>query len=104
MSKEIKIQEFRVGLTPANVKRDYVAAGHKVYIEKDAGAAIGLLIKCINKRVQLLLIKLNYSLSEMIIKVKEPIACEYDYFHEGTNFIYISPFSCGQRINRYATC
>ena len=34
--KEIKNNEFRVGLTPDNVK-SYVNAGHEVYIEKDAG-------------------------------------------------------------------
>ena len=34
--KEIKNNEFRVGLTPDNVK-SYVAAGHHVYIEMGAG-------------------------------------------------------------------
>ena len=33
--KEIKNNEFRVGLTPDNVK-SYVAAGHHVYIEMGA--------------------------------------------------------------------
>lgn len=34
--KEIKNNEFRVGMTPDNVK-SYVNAGHDVYIEKGAG-------------------------------------------------------------------
>lgn len=34
--KEIKNNEFRVGMTPDNVK-NYVRAGHEVYIERDAG-------------------------------------------------------------------
>ena len=34
--KEIKNNEFRVGLTPDNVK-NYVNAGHEVFIERDAG-------------------------------------------------------------------
>ena len=34
--KEIKNNEFRVGLTPDNVKA-YVARGHHVYMEKGAG-------------------------------------------------------------------
>ena len=38
--KEIKNNEFRVGLTPDNV-RAYVAAGHEVYVEKGAGAGAG---------------------------------------------------------------
>ena len=38
--REIKKQEYRVGLTPGNVK-DYIHAGHEVYIEKDAGVGSG---------------------------------------------------------------
>ena len=38
--KEIKNNEFRVGLTPDNV-RAYIAAGHHVYIEKGAGIGSG---------------------------------------------------------------
>jgi len=38
--KEIKAQEYRVGLTPGAV-REYVAAGHSVVVETGAGAGIG---------------------------------------------------------------
>ena len=38
--KEIKNNEYRVGLTPDNVKA-YVAAGHHVYMEKGAGIGSG---------------------------------------------------------------
>ena len=38
--KEIKNNEFRVGLTPDNVK-NYVNAGHEVFIERDAGTGSG---------------------------------------------------------------
>jgi len=38
--REIKNNEFRVGLTPDNVK-SYVAAGHQVLIEKGAGLGSG---------------------------------------------------------------
>ena len=38
--REIKNNEFRVGLTPDNVKA-YVAAGHEVFIEKGAGIGSG---------------------------------------------------------------
>ncbi len=38
--KEIKTHEYRVGLTPGAV-REYVAAGHGVLIEANAGAGIG---------------------------------------------------------------
>ena len=38
--KEIKNNEFRVGMTPDNV-RAYTAAGHEVYIERGAGLGSG---------------------------------------------------------------
>ncbi len=38
--KEIKNNEFRVGLTPDNVKA-YIAHGHEVLIEKGAGLGSG---------------------------------------------------------------
>lgn len=37
--KEIKSQEYRVGLTPASV-RELTAHGHAVVVEHDAGAGI----------------------------------------------------------------
>lgn len=38
--KEIKNQEYRVGLTPENVKV-YVEKGHKVLVQAEAGAGSG---------------------------------------------------------------
>src|SRR6516164_10751554 len=38
--KEIKVEEYRVGLTPASV-REYVARGHDVVVEQGAGSGIG---------------------------------------------------------------
>lgn len=83
-AKEIKNHEFRVGMTPDNVK-SYVNAGHEVYIEKGAGigsgfsdeeyAASGAEILDTAKEV--------WDISEMMIKVKEPLEEEYQYFHEG---------------------
>ncbi len=40
--KEIKNNEFRVGMTPDNVK-SYVNAGHDVYIEKRSRRRIRIL-------------------------------------------------------------
>lgn len=81
--KEIKDHEFRVGLTPNDVY-EYVLNGHKVYIEKDAGASINFYdedyIKAGAKVVDK---KELFEKAEMIVKVKEPIECEYEYFREG---------------------
>ena len=38
--KEIKNHEYRVGLTTGAV-REYVAHGHEVFVETNAGAGIG---------------------------------------------------------------
>ena len=38
--KEIKVEEYRVGLTPASV-REYVTRGHDVIVEQGAGLGIG---------------------------------------------------------------
>lgn len=40
--REIKKFEYRVGLTPDNVK-SYVNAGHQVYIERNAGVGSGFM-------------------------------------------------------------
>ncbi len=81
--KEIKQHEYRVGLTPSDVK-SYVARGHHVMIQKDAGAAAGFEdesyenagAKIIADRKQI------FDHSEMIVKVKEPLPEEFDLFHE----------------------
>ena len=39
--KEIKNNEFRVGLVPASV-RELVNQGHEVYVETSAGIGIGM--------------------------------------------------------------
>ncbi|KMK52324.1 alanine dehydrogenase [[Actinobacillus] muris] len=80
--KEVKVQEYRVGLTPANVQ-SYVEAGHKVYIEHGAGAEIGFSDEAYQQAGAEMTDKATlFAKSEMIIKVKEPIECEYDYFRE----------------------
>lgn len=81
--KEIKNNEFRVGITPDNVKR-YTNAGHVVYIEKGAGEgscftdeeykAAGAVLTDTAKEV--------WDACEMMIKVKEPLEEEYKYFHK----------------------
>lgn len=71
--KEIKPQEFRVGLTP-NAVRELTLNNHEVYIEKDAGLGSGFSdehyrdvgAKILSTAEEL------FDISEMIIKVKEP--------------------------------
>ncbi|MDD5728177.1 MAG: alanine dehydrogenase [Victivallales bacterium] len=82
--KEIKKEEYRVGLTPVSAG-EYIAHGHKVMVESGAGLGSGFSDReyeangcvIINSRKQL------FDESEMIIKVKEPLPEEYGFFHPG---------------------
>ncbi len=81
--KEIKNNEFRVGMTPMNVN-DYVKAGHKVLIESSAGVGSGFAdIEYINAGAQIHdSAKAVWDGCEMMIKVKEPLPSEYQYFRK----------------------
>ena len=82
--KEIKNNEFRVGLTPDNVK-SYVNAGHTVYIEKGAGVGSGFSDEEYAHNGAILVndAKEVWDTVEMMVKVKEPLEEEFPYFHEG---------------------
>ena len=71
--KEIKAQEFRVGMTPAGV-RELVSAGHAVLIESGAGTAIGLSDDLYRNAGATLAENAEqvFAESDMIVKVKEP--------------------------------
>ena len=82
--KELKNNEFRVGLTPDNVKA-YVAAGHHVYMEKGAGVGSGFSDnEYVDAGASLIDNAADvWNLVDMIIKVKEPLEEEYELFHDG---------------------
>ena len=82
--KEIKNNEFRVGLTPDNVKA-YVAAGHHVYMEAGAGLGSGFQdTEYVQAGASLLDNAADiWQLVDMMIKVKEPLPEEYPLFREG---------------------
>ena len=77
--KEIKNNENRVALTPAGVTelRKY---NHTVYVQVNAGESSGFEDEeyIAAGAIMLPTIEDVYSISEMIMKVKEPIAAEYD--------------------------
>lgn len=82
--KEIKNQEYRVGLTPDNVKA-YLNAGHQVYVEKGAGIGSSFADEQYEKAGAILLDRAKevWDTVDMIVKVKEPLHEEYQYFREG---------------------
>ena len=81
--KEIKHNEYRVGLTPNNV-REYVNNGHQLFVQAGAGSgsslpdedyvAAGATILATAKEV--------WETCDMIVKVKEPLADEYPLMRE----------------------
>lgn len=82
--KEIKNNENRVALTPASAL-SLIKAGHKVIIEAGAGAGSGFEDDSymeVGATIEANVEKL-WSSSDMIMKVKEPIASEYKYFRKG---------------------
>jgi alanine dehydrogenase len=84
LAREIKKEEYRVGLTPTSAK-EYVDHGHRVLVERGAGAGTGFAdaeykhcgCEIVADRRKL------FADAEMIVKVKEPLAEEFDLFHEG---------------------
>lgn len=77
--KEIKNNENRVALTPAGVA-EFKKHGHTVYVQSTAGEGSGFNDDEYTKAGATLLptIEEIYGIAEMIIKVKEPIASEYN--------------------------
>jgi len=77
--KEIKNNENRIGLTPASVQ-EYVKRGHTVYVQSGGGLGSGFTDEMYQQAGAKMLPTIEdvYATAEMIIKVKEPIAPEYD--------------------------
>ena len=83
-TRELKNNEFRVGLTPDGVSA-LITAGHKVYMEKDAGKAAGFLdadYKAAGAQIKKTA-KEVFDIADMIVKVKELEPEEYGLVHEG---------------------
>jgi alanine dehydrogenase len=82
--KEIKNNENRVALTPAGVV-SFLNAGHKVLIEKDAGIGSGFTNDDYAKAGAEILegAEQVWTKADMIMKVKEPLSSEYNYFRQG---------------------
>ncbi len=75
--KEIKVHEYRVGLTPESAA-ELVRAGHEVFLETKAGEGIGAPDGVYEKVGVKVLPNADavFAESEMIVKVKEPQAIE----------------------------
>ena len=80
---EIKHNEYRVGLTPSNVK-DYIGHGHEVFVQ--AGAGVGSSLpdaeyKDAGAKILATAAEV-WGTCDMVVKVKEPLADEYPLMRE----------------------
>ena len=93
--KEIKPQEFRVGMTP-NATAEAVLRGHSVVIEKGAGLGTGFADSDYETAGATMLDTAAeiFATADMIVKVKEPQAAERKMLREGQllfTYLHLAP-------------
>ena len=82
LPKEIKDQEFRVGLTPASVQT-LSQRGHQVIVQEDAGIGAGFTNRDYAAAGATLVSNPSVAWDQdMVVKVKEPQPSEYGYFRD----------------------
>ncbi len=93
--KEVKNQEYRVGLTPFSV-HELVSNGHEVIVEHDAGAGIGFddaAYQGVGARIAGSAADV-WSEADMIVKVKEPQVSEFSLIQKGQvlfTYLHLAP-------------
>jgi alanine dehydrogenase len=90
VAREIKPQEYRVALTPAGA-RELVQRGHEVLVEAGAGVGSAFPDDAYGRAgASLVSVDEVWNRSELLLKVKEPIAAEYERLRPGlTLFTYL---------------
>jgi alanine dehydrogenase len=95
LPKEIKDNEYRVGLVPAGV-RALTDAGHTTFVERSAGAGSGFDDELYERAGATILDTADevWQRADMVVKVKEPIAPEYPRMREGQllfTYLHLAP-------------
>lgn len=81
--KEVKVLENRVAITPAGV-RMLTNTGHELFVEQNAGRQSGFFDELYEQAGATIVGTAKEAWDvEMVLKVKEPIQEEYQYFREG---------------------
>jgi alanine dehydrogenase len=93
--KEIKTDEYRVGLVPSAV-RELAARGHRVLIEQGAGAGAGIANAAFEAAGAEIVATADqvFARAELIVKVKEPLAAERDMLRRGQilfTYLHLAP-------------
>ncbi|MBS0336449.1 MAG: alanine dehydrogenase [Proteobacteria bacterium] len=93
--KEIKVHEYRVGLTPESVRR-LAALGHQVIVETNAGAGIGASdadYAAAGAKIAATAADV-FARAELVVKVKEPLAPERAMLRPGQalfTYLHLAP-------------
>src|SRR4029078_10261369 len=95
LPKEIKDNEYRVGLTPAGV-RALKDGGHDIRVETNAGAGSGFEDSLYERAGATMISTADeiWATADLIVKVKEPIAPEYPRMREGQllfTYVHLAP-------------
>ncbi|HUF05436.1 MAG TPA: alanine dehydrogenase [Aridibacter sp.] len=95
LPKEIKDNEYRVGLVPAGV-RALTDAGHEVFVERHAGQGSGFEDEAYVSAGAKILESADdvWAEGDMVVKVKEPIAPEYTRMRDGQvlfTYLHLAP-------------
>lgn len=93
--KEVKVHEYRVGLTPASV-RELVAQGRQVLVEAGAGAAIGFTDDAYRAAGAEIApdAATVFARAELVVKVKEPQPPEWRQLRAGQvlfTYLHLAP-------------
>lgn len=93
--KEVKTEEYRVGLTPSSAY-EFVSHGHHVIVEHDAGMGIGFDDEAYRQAGAEIgaTAKAVWEKADMIVKVKEPQASEFPYLRENLvlfTYLHLAP-------------
>ncbi len=92
--KEIKVEEFRVGLTPVGA-RELVRDGHTVMVESTAGEGSNFADEEYrNAGAEIVTRENAFAQADLVVKVKEPQPSEFDLLREGQaifTYLHLAP-------------
>jgi alanine dehydrogenase len=92
--REIKTREYRVGMTPAGA-RILTSHGHEVRVERGAGEGSGIKDEAYAEQgAEIVASAAEAWAADMVVKVKEPLPAEYDFFRDGLilyTYLHLAP-------------
>lgn len=109
--REIKPQEYRVGLTPGGAAA-LLRNGHRVLLEEGAGLGSGFSDEEYRQAgAEVVQRRLLFEQAELVVKVKEPLPTEYELLRAGQmlfTYLHLAPNRqltealCGGRVTAFA--